>query len=104
MIGARLKVARTRANHTQASLAEMLGTDARQVWRWENGENKPNGEVIARLAVILEVSSDYLLGLTDEPTSSLVESSDLSAKERAAVSAWRRGDVRRAIKAIVDDE
>lgn len=104
MIGARLKLAREKAKHTQASLAEVMGTNPRQVWRWEAGENEPSGEIVARLAQALDVSSDYLLGLSDEPVSMVRDASKLNAKERAALSAWRRGDRFEAIKVIVDDD
>ena len=104
MIGARLKAARAKAQHTQASLAEIMGTDARQIWRWENGENEPSGEIVARLASTLEVSSDYLLGLTDDSVPRTVDAGKLTAKERAALSAWRRGQRLEAIKVIVEDE
>lgn len=104
MLGARLKNARTRSGHTQASLAEIMETDARQIWRWESGENAPSGEIVGRLAMVLEVSSDYLLGLTPDPTPPGVKPSELNERERAALWAWRHGNLTEAIKVILSDE
>ncbi len=99
MLGSRLKAARARAKHTQASLSEVMGTDARQIWRWENDENDPNGETVRRLAMALEVSSDYLLGLTDDPLP-MTDNADLSKGERKIIQALRDGDLATAIKEI----
>lgn len=100
MIGVRIKSLRTQKHHTQASLAELLGTDARQIWRWENEESIPSGDVIGKIAVALEASSDYILGLTDDPTPVSMEPSKLSSEEMGALSAWRRGERLEAIKII----
>lgn len=104
MLGHRLKTARTRGGHTQASLAELMNTDARQIWRWENEEHSPNAEIIARIAQVLEISTDYLLGLTDDPTPVSAKPNPLSERERIVLSAWRHGDYREAIRVMVADE
>jgi transcriptional regulator with XRE-family HTH domain len=101
MDGNRLREIRLQAGHTQESLAELLGVGIRQIWRYEKNETEPSGDMVARLARALNTSADYLLGLIDDPAPSHIE--DLSPKERAAVAAWRRGDVREAIKAIVNE-
>lgn len=103
MDGSRLKTARLKANHTQASLAEMMNTDARQIWRWENSENVPNGDVVKKLAITLQVSSDYLLGITSDPSPVPFDPVNLTPKERAALNAWRHGDIVGAIKMMVND-
>jgi transcriptional regulator with XRE-family HTH domain len=101
MDGNRLKDIRLKAGHTQESLSELLGVGIRQIWRYEKNETEPSGEMVARLARALNTSADYLLGLTDDPAPGQIE--ELSPKERAAVAAWRRGDVREAIRAIVNE-
>lgn len=102
MRGDRLKELRTQAGHSQESLAELLGIGNRQIWRYENGQTEPDGEIIARIAQELNVSSDYLLGLTDDATPYNLR--DLSLKERSVVAAMRRGDLTAVLKAIVSDE
>lgn len=99
MLGQRLKQLRTRMNHTQDSLAEVIGTNARQVWRWENMESEPNNDYLIAIARALDVSTDYLLGLTDDPTSH--DEMGLSETEKNIVTAYRRGDKIEAVRAIV---
>ena len=103
MFGSRLKEARLRANLTQDALAELIGTDARRIWSYESGKNKPNGEVIALLAQQLETSTDFLLGLTDDP-SRAEKPFKLSHDELKVLTAIRRGDRLGAIKLIVETE
>jgi transcriptional regulator with XRE-family HTH domain len=102
MRGDRLKQIRLIRGHTQESLAELLGIGNRQIWRYENNETEPDGETVARLAQALDVSSDYLLGISDDEQPNL-SSSDLKPQERVAITAWRRGDKFEAIKAIVNE-
>lgn len=96
----RLKLARIEVNHTQESLAEFLGIDTRQIWRYENGETEPKADTVARIAGALNVSSDYLLGLTDDPTPRDLVGTQLTAPERAALTAWRKGNTVEAIHII----
>ncbi len=55
------------AGYSQEKLSEIVGIGSRQIWRYENGENVPDADVLAAIATTLGVSADYLLGLTDEP-------------------------------------
>ncbi len=96
MNGQRLKELRQKHNHTQGSLADLMNTNARQIWRWESGENTPDSDSLAMLAKVLEVSADYLLGLTDEPS----RSAGLSDDEIQVIRAMRRGDGMEAIRVI----
>lgn len=98
MFGKRLKDAREAANLTQEALGEMLGTSARQVWRWETGETEPKGEVVAQIAKALNVSTDYLLNVNNS-----LKESDLSPLERRVLEAWRKRDFK-AIILLTPDE
>lgn len=102
MRGDRLRQVRVLRGHSQESLAELMGIGNRQIWRYENEETEPDGDVIAKLAQVLGVSSDYLLGLSDDERPGL-STSDLKPQERVAIAAWRRGDKFEAIKAIVNE-
>jgi len=95
----RLKDARLKAQHTQESLGEILGTDPRQIWRWESGKTVPNGDDVARLATALGVSTDYLLGLSDEPITN-INDANLNEQERSVLYALRRGEKLEAIRII----
>lgn len=63
----RLRQMRLIAGYSQEKLSEIVGIGSRQIWRYENGENVPDADVLAAIATTLGVSADYLLGLTDEP-------------------------------------
>ena len=96
----RLRQLRLERSYTHEKLAEALGISAKQVWRYEAGESDPTSEVVTRMAKVLAVSADYLLGLTDKETPDLSQSR-LSAQEQAVILALRRGDKLAAIRAIV---
>lgn len=100
--GDRLRDLRTSRNLTHEELAERLGIGVAQIWRYENERTDPNTEKIAAIARYFNVSTDYLIGLTDNPKSNL-RIDNLTATEREVLDALRRGDVVEAIKTIVAD-
>lgn len=103
MRGDRLREMRLKLGYSQETLAEMINIGNRQIWRYENGETEPDGITVARIARSLSVSTDYLLGLTDDPLPYVMKESDLTHRERQALAAWRSGDVVSAIKVILSD-
>lgn len=96
----RLRSLRLERRYTHEQLAEFLGLGVRQISRYESGENEPTADVIRKMVEVLNVSADYLLGITDE-RSLRYGLGELSAMEQAAVIAWRRGDKVEAIRVIV---
>lgn len=54
---------------TQTSLAKILHTNQRTISNWEAGRNQPPYEVLILYAKYFNVSIDYILGLSEEPTS-----------------------------------
>ena len=97
-IGARIKGLRMHLDMTQDQLAEMVGTNARQIWRWESGENVPRADILGFIAVALGVSSDFLLGLKD-----LFLQEDPSKIEGDVIRHLRNGDKLRAIETIINN-
>lgn len=65
--GPRLEAARSRAGLNKNQLARELGTSWQHVDNWEKGRVQPSLASVRRLADLLKVSADFLLGLTDEP-------------------------------------
>jgi len=51
---------------TQKQIAEKLNISEGNITNWKKGENLPSLDVFYALCVLLEVSSDYLLGITDD--------------------------------------
>jgi transcriptional regulator with XRE-family HTH domain len=99
--GDRLKAIRERKGLTQEELAARIGVGTQQIWRWESGSTTPASNFVADLARELSVSSDYLLGISDDPTPSIGED-DLTDIEHKVISAMRLGEKLKAIKAIVE--
>ena len=67
--GERLREARSLRGLTQARLAEMLGISPRVYNRWERGAAVPRLDTVVRVAEILDVSLDELVGLKETDAS-----------------------------------
>lgn len=63
--GKRLLDARKKKGMSQEELAEKLGTKGPAIGRYERDEMKPSIEAAAKMADILEISLDYLVGNSD---------------------------------------
>ncbi len=88
--GKRLLDARKKKGISQEEMAEKLKTKGPVVGRYERDEMKPSIEAAAKMADILNVSLDYLVGKTDmELDSTMMKRiqlvSKLPAKEKECV-------------------
>ena len=63
--GKRLFEARKKKGVSQEDVAKALNTKGPVIGRYERDEMKPSIETAAKLAQIMEVSLDYLVGATD---------------------------------------
>ena len=63
-----IKELRTKDGMTQVDLAEKLNCNRQKIADWERGKSTPSADDIIALAGIFNVSSDYLLGLTNAAT------------------------------------
>ncbi len=63
----RLKYIREDHKLTQADVAELLKTTRQQISKWENGVQMMGVDRYIVLARHYNLSTDYLLGLTDTP-------------------------------------
>ena len=68
MIGNRIRELRKQNKMTQLDLADRLNVEFSNVSKWELGKNNPSMELIQKIAIIFNVSIDYLLGQTDNPS------------------------------------
>lgn len=66
MLGERLSEVRKDHGDTQAGLAQRLGVSLSTVRAWEQEKSSPSHEMLVALCRTYGISSDYLLGLTDE--------------------------------------
>lgn len=100
--GDRLKLIRENRGLTQDDLNNRLGFGPAQIYRYETGKADPSPEILVRIAVELEVTTDWLLGLVSQPKENLQEK-DLSNAERKLLSAFRRGDLRDLMRIAAED-
>ena len=67
----RLKELRKQAHLTQVELASKLGIVQSSYADWERGKKKPTQENLVKIAQILDVSVDYLVGNSEEKSDEL---------------------------------
>lgn len=71
IISKRIKEQRENQDMTQKELAQKLNRNRETINQWENSARDLKTEDIAALAKIFDVSTDYLLGLSDLPLTSI---------------------------------
>jgi len=89
MLTHRLREAREQKGLTQRQLARICGLGINQINRYENGTSDPVSETLKTIASAIGVSTDYLLGLTDEPTG-IAAPSEIKPDEREILDTYRR--------------
>lgn len=95
----RLKDEMNRKSLNAEALAELIGRSERNIWRILSGEGNTTDDTVVQIATALEVSADYLLGLSDDPTPQL-RLDNITNEEKAVLAAMRRGDDKAAIRII----
>jgi transcriptional regulator with XRE-family HTH domain len=66
-LGERILLLRRRKRLTQEELAAQSGVNKMTIWRLEHGAiTDVKGQVLGKMAVALETTADYLLGLREE--------------------------------------
>jgi transcriptional regulator with XRE-family HTH domain len=73
----RLRSLRTARGLTQTRLAELLGMPARSYNRWERGGHVPHLAMAIKIAEILRVSLDELVGRTNTTSEVAIRNADL---------------------------
>lgn len=59
----RLKEKRKNKGYTQEKISQLLDIGQSAYAKWENGRTEPTLENVVKLANILDVTTDYLLGM-----------------------------------------
>ncbi|MCI1777706.1 MULTISPECIES: helix-turn-helix transcriptional regulator [Paenibacillus] len=83
----RLRELRSRKKISQQELSDRLGFNRATYARYETGNTQPDFDTLKKLADFFEVSTDYLLGRTDKPRSS-IQSDGFDEKEQAEFEAF----------------
>lgn len=68
IFGVHLKKLRKSKNITQKQLALDIGASERGIQQYELGERKPTYDMLIALADYFDVSLDYLVGRSDDPS------------------------------------
>lgn len=80
MFGLRLRALRNEKKLTQNELGKLLNVSGKTIGTWERDSRQPNIEAINKLASIFDVTTDYLLGNSNEKQPQKYY--DLSDKEK----------------------
>ena len=86
MIGGRLAEARKNADLTQKELAQMIGYGKDSISAYERDKAQPNDETTVKLAQILKVSTDYLLGKSRNPKPYIISSNAIRLPEKISIN------------------
>ena len=73
LIGRRIAAARALRRLTQTELGQGIGVTWRTISSVESGKSMLRGDRIGAAARVLQVSADYLLGLTEDRTPKAME-------------------------------
>lgn len=90
----RLKLLRKEKNLTIEELAKNLGSAKSTISRYENGLREPKKDFLELLCTYFDVSTDYLLGKTDERNIETKKENDLE----------KENDVEKGINTIFQKE
>lgn len=63
LFSTRLKMLRKQKQLTQQELGDVLGVTQTTCAKWENGRTEPTLENVIKLAIFLDTTTDYLLGM-----------------------------------------
>jgi transcriptional regulator with XRE-family HTH domain len=96
----RLRQLRHARGFTQEALAERLELGIRQIHRYERGLSDPAGDVVVRIARELNVTTDYLLGLSNDPAPG-ASTLDLTPTEELLLDAFRRQRYDQAMQVLL---
>ncbi len=79
-LGERLSFLRDNMEMTQMELAEKIGITPMTLAKYTKDLNEPRSSTIAKMAQVLNTTSDYIIGLTDDYTLVNVETPVLQNK------------------------
>lgn len=73
-LGAKIKRHRQEKGYSLDKLAELTDSSKSYIWELENHDTrKPSGEKLTRIAQALEVTTDYLLDDSEEPSDEVLK-------------------------------
>jgi transcriptional regulator with XRE-family HTH domain len=103
MISEEIRAARANMNLSQAALARAVGVQQSTVASWEKGRTEPDTVMVGRLAQVLKVTTDRLLGIQSEQLVLPEGVADL-ARKIADLSPGDRTVVEKVVAALSTDD
>lgn len=105
MFGERLLKLRLSRNLKQKDVAEKIGVSERSYCTYENGTRDPSTETVIKMADFFNVSTDYLLGVSNVPSVNREEPNlqGLLAKIFFEISDETRAEFVGLLKKYIDD-
>lgn len=91
--GDRLRRIREKRGLSQRELARLCHIGEMQIYRYENGKGEPSADFLARIARQLDVSTDYLLNLSNNEVG-LLREEPLTVEQRRLLLAFNNHDAR----------
>ena len=97
-IGKRICKYRKLKNMSQKELAEKLGITNSRVSNWEQGINRPDVDILAKICKVLDISPSELLNIS-------LSDDELSEHERTLIKAYRNHkDLQHAVNILLGIE
>jgi len=100
IIGERLKGAWQQRHISQRELARRCGLGENSLYLYENNKGDPSVDSLISIAKELRVSTDYLLGLSDNPLGHFGD--ELRSDEQRLLEAYNSGDSKVLLEAITE--
>lgn len=80
-----LRIIREKRNKSQLNVAISIGVTQEAISMYESGQSFPKVKTLINLAIYLETSTDYLLGLTNDDTPIKYMNKTLNKKEKELI-------------------
>lgn len=100
--GIRIKEIRDNLGLTGSEFGKKLNVTKTAVSYWENGARQPDASMINKIADIGNVSSDYLLGRTDNPNYSLLKTNYKGKEIELVINSKSNNYTQEEIQNLVD--
>jgi transcriptional regulator with XRE-family HTH domain len=103
-VGKRIAERRKLLKVSQEELADRIGTNQRQISRYERDENNPTGDVLVKIADTLDTTTDWILGRTEIADRLMRGQGDLTDDEVEILRLIRRNpEKRKAIYNVIKE-
>lgn len=76
---------------TQEELSDYTGISTGQLSRYENGHTDPTSAILKKMAEKLDCTTDYLLGLSDDPETSYRPDKKISVQAQKLLAKFEAG-------------